>query len=171
MHAAGKRTSELLTTRDRRKTGDAGFLDSRDLDGRPADDYGLDWLRQQGLLPPLPLSVLRAALHPLLWQSVQPIIPLFKALLVPWQRFPSGSGKKPCGRLMAASGGCARAARFPPARPPSTRHSPSEQLSTGVAALHYPLPHPDSQPAVAASPFGNAAHFCNPAKCCACASM
>ena len=51
MPASGKRIAGLSDMHDRRKRDVAGFLDSRDLDGRPGDEYGLDWLRQQGLSP------------------------------------------------------------------------------------------------------------------------
>ena len=112
---------------------DAGFLDSRDLDGRPADDYGLDWLRQQGMCsPPFPPSLLSFFASPLPAVGCKPI---GSACDQPWQsrqRTRYEGGKKPIGRRMAASGGCARAVRWRRARPPSTRRSPSEQLSTGT---------------------------------------
>lgn len=136
MHAAGKRVIKLSAVHDRGERARAGFLDSRDLEGRPADEYGLDWLRQQGIPGSPP---------PRLWRHLaQQCIPSLqnrrasrlpcRGLPVPsvWQRMISGGGRRRYGRRTAVSGGCGRADRWRRARPPSTRHSLSEQRFTGI---------------------------------------
>ena len=131
MQAVEKRTVELSSVHDRRKRADAGFLDSRDLDGRPADEYGLDWLRQQGTPTPLPMHGGPALCFPSCTTFPQPFaFPLDLCCLL-CQRMQYGGVRRRYGRRTAASGGCERAVRWRRARPPLMRHSLSEQLSTG----------------------------------------